>query len=283
MYHYNHVAPDFFRDTRIALLTGRDFSTSDRLGTEPVAIVNEHFARNFWPGESALGKKVRRKVARGEPEEPWRTIVGVTVNLAVDPVTRNGGMVVHVPLLQRASAQVTLLVMTAGDPHALVRPVRDLVRTLARDLPVENCHTLADHFEQRVAPGRVFGGLALAFGASGMLLAAVGVYGVTSFGVQRRTREFGVRMALGAKPSDLLALVFRQGLRQLALGLVAGSVAGWYFGRPLARTAAQIAGPPGLDAYLVVFAGVALALALALWWPARRAARIDPMVALRCE
>jgi ABC-type antimicrobial peptide transport system permease subunit len=109
------------------------------------------------------------------------------------------------------------------------------------------------------------------------------VYGVTSFAVQRRTREFGVRMALGAKPADLLALVLRQGARQLALGLIAGSAAGWFLSRPLTRVVSRIVGPPRLETYVVVFAIVGLTLAFALWWPARRAAKVDPMVALRCD
>jgi putative ABC transport system permease protein len=284
VYQFNHAAPDFFQDTRISMREGRDFAETDDSRGERVAIVNERFARTFWPGGSALNQKIRRHAAPGTPDQPWLTIVGVTENLGIDPVTRNGGMVIHIPLKQNTSSQVTLLVTAAGNPRTLMRPVREIVRALSPDLPVENGHTFTEHFEVRGAPGRVFGALAGAFGASGLLLAAVGIYGVTSFTVQRRTREFGVRLAIGARPRDLLALVFKQGLRQLAIGLVVGTVAGWMLSQPLANLMARMSGgPPGLGAYLLVFSGVALALAFALWLPARRAAKVDPMVALRCE
>jgi hypothetical protein len=246
--------------------------------------VNRRVAEQFWPGESALGKQIRRVSPAGTPPEPWRTIIGVTTDLAVDPVRYNGGMVVHVPLLQSAASEVALLLTAvSGDPRGLARPMREIVQALSVEVPIESCHTLADHFEQRVAPGRVFGLLAFAFGASGLLLAAVGVYGVTSFAVHRRMREFGVRLALGAKPADLLTLVFREGLGQLVVGLVVGSAAGWFMGRPMAGMVTRIAGAQGIGFYVVVLVALAFALALALWWPARRAAKVDPMVALRAE
>ena len=143
--------------------------------------------------------------------------------------------------------------------------------------------TLAERGNEDRRLSLMLGGLTLVFGISALLLAGVGVYGVTSFAVERRTREFGVRMALGARPSDVLRLVFKQGAWQLAIGLVAGTLGGLIISRPLMSVMAGMAEPAGPFVYLLVFTCVVAAMAYALWWPARRAAKVEPMVALRYE
>ena len=125
--------------------------------------------------------------------------------------------------------------------------------------------------------------MSLTFGVAGLLLAGVGVYGVTSFMVQRRMKEFGIRIALGATPRDVLRHVLRQGAWQLLIGLAAGTLAGWALSQPLKQVLAGIAQPSGLSVYIIVFSCIAFAMALALWWPARRAAKADPIAALRAE
>ncbi len=143
--------------------------------------------------------------------------------------------------------------------------------------------TLAARVDEELNVWRLLGSLSLAFGVSALLLAAIGVYGVTAFGVQRRTREFGLRMAVGATRGDVLRLVFKHGVQRLALGMIAGVFLGWAISRPLAHLAARITGPPGAVVYLMVLSAMAVALGVALWLPARRAANVDPMEALRYE
>jgi predicted permease len=274
------VAPGFFRDLQIPLREGREFAEGDGPGSERVAVVNESFARMAWPGESAVGKRFRP--ASAKPDEPWLTVVGVVTDLPSDRTPRASAYY-HVPLRQQLPAEVLWYVRTAGDVHLAVRPLRELVRSLSADVPVDRPMTLGARIRETIVPLRIFGGLGLAFGASALFLAAVGIYGMTAFAVQQRTREFGIRLALGAKPADLLAFVMRQGTRQLAMGLAIGLLLGWAGSQPVGKSLSGHVNSMGVLVYGLVLAVISAAAGIALWLPARRAAKVDPMVALRAE
>ncbi len=277
----NPVLDGFFRDMRIPLREGREFAPTDIAGSERVTIVSENLARRLWPGESPIGKRIRRRGVSGASTETWMTVVGVATELPIDAPHRRQG--IHVPVRQHPATQITLLLNPAQDPQMLIRPLQDTVRALSVDVPLDHVQTLATRLSEELGPLRVMGLLSLIFGVSGLLLAAVGVYGVTSFSVRRRIREFGIRIAIGATPRDLLRLVFKQGGRQLGIGLGIGALVGAALSVPLLHAMAALAKPPGVSNYLMVFGGVAIAVVVALWWPARRAARVDPITALRAE
>lgn len=271
------VAAGFFRDLQLPLREGREFGEHDTAGSERVAVVNESLARSAWPGESAIGKQFRTGGA--SEQGPWITVIGVVSDLASDH-SRKGNAYYHIPLAQAPSSEAFIFLRTAGQPLSLERAARDAVRSLSLDVPLDGVMPLSARIRQQLGPMPIFGAMGLAFGASGLFLAAFGVYAVAAFTVQRRTREFGVRIALGARPQDLFSFVFRQGLRQLAIGLACGIILGSVASLPMLK---KVADPISALAYLLILAIIALAVTLALWFPARRAARVDPIVALHAE
>jgi predicted permease len=275
------VTPDAFDTVGTRVLQGRDFSASDRATTSPVAIVNQKFADRFFPGRPAVGEQIR--FTRMDAEQPWMTIVGIAPDLAMhglDPDPPEEG--VYVPLTQHPRGEMTLAVRAAGDPFALTSSVRDEVEALDPTLPIYFVRSLAGaHADDNWFYG-VFATLFMAFGSSALFLASVGLYGVMSFSVSQRTREIGVRMALGAGRGDVLWLVLRQGVIQLGFGLAVGLALGGVLSQ---MVQAILFGVHASNATL--FAGVVLTLAsagtLACLLPARRATQVDPMQALRYE
>jgi ABC-type antimicrobial peptide transport system permease subunit len=161
--------------------------------------------------------------------------------------------------------------------------LRQIVRDLDPELPVDKIYTVAEWRDQRLATPRGFAWLAGVFGASALFLGAVGIYGVTAFGAVRRTREFGIRLALGARPGDLGALVVRRGLVQIGSSLAAGLILGWLLSRPMLASMGKMLGPTRMETYLVVAGVLVAAVSTALWLPARRALKVDPAVTLRGE
>jgi len=277
------ISPGYFQVFAIAPLRGRLFTAADRSGSAPVVIVNESFARRYWPGGNAVGQRCRFEDTENTPQ--WHTVIGVVADLPMAGVAIDRHELgVYLPLHETGATRINLLLRTAGNPLVLVRPLQQLLQELAPDQPFQSMLTLEALIDQRLRLMRLFGALALVFGATAALLAAVGIFGVTAFLVERRRREFGVRLALGASPQMILGLVLRRGLWQLGLGLTAGLALGWALNRPLQsipmlRTIARA------DAgdFLVVAAVIVASVLLACWLPARRAARVDPVEALRAE
>jgi predicted permease len=271
---WNLVSAGYFQTLGIPLLRGRDFTAADRAGAPLVAIVNETFARRTWPNEEALGKILLND--RNQPVE----IVGV----ARDAKYRSAGEAprahFYAPFGQVYFSQVTLFVKSR-DGATLVPAVRELVKQLQPNLPVFNTQTLASAVSGALTPQRIAAGVALAAGLLALVLAATGIYGVTLFWATLRTREFGVRLALGATPGSLLRLALGGSLRLAAASLVLG------FGVAFALLQAvnAVFGGIGADPLLFIASGgffTALVVAAA-FFPARRAARVDPMIALRAE
>jgi predicted permease len=277
---YSVVGPRFFETAGIALQRGRAFERNDNQGSRPVAVVNGVMARTLWPGQDAVGKRFRFG-RNGD----WTSVVGVAadgkyVMLAEEPRTY-----FYLPLDQHYRSPITLIVRGASDPSALVKPLQDLLRELDPDLPIFNLRTMERHIRESVfglMPLRMGATMAAVQGLLGLFLAVMGLYAVVSYAVTQRTHEIGVRMALGAEPGDVLRLVVREGMRLTSVGVAIGLLVAFGVGFGLSRvlygvSAVDAGVMAGVTALLVGVAG------LACYLPARRATRVDPVVALRYE
>jgi putative ABC transport system permease protein len=276
------VSPGYFGAFRLNALEGRLFTAGDIDSTLPAAIVTRDFAAAHFGGESPLGRRIR--LGGAQTTEPWLTIVGV-----VPPVwyRDNDGEgpseVVMTPLAQADYRFVSVAIAAEGrDAMTFAEPVRQAVVQVDRDQPIYFARTLREAIRQNGWFYSVFGTLFAVFGVAALVLAVIGVYGVMSFAVTRRTQEVGVRMALGASGSDVLALFMRQGFIQVASGVVIGTGLAFLLGQGLSAVLFDVNTRNPL-----MFAGVGSALALtglvASFIPARRATRVDPMVAIRYE
>jgi putative ABC transport system permease protein len=276
----NHlvITPDYFQTLRIPLKAGRFFKYPDNLESVKVAFINEKLAQRLWPGESAIGKRMH--VWRDE--KFFREVVGVVGNTKRS-LDEEAGNQTYVPYAQDPTwGGMTFVVRTAGEPTAFAGPVRDALRTVDKTLPTYNLKTMDDVIATAAAPRRLPTLLLAAFAGVAMLLAMLGIYGVTSYYVTQRTHEIGVRMALGARMSQILRLVVKQGMGLVIVGVVIGAVGSWFATRLMASL---LFGVSATDS--VTFIGVAVLLMivafLACYIPARRATKVDPMVALRYE
>jgi len=275
----NVVSDGFFRTMRIPLRAGRDFDARDRADAPPVAIVSEEFARESWPGESAIGRRVKIF----GPPDVWVTVVGVVGDVKQRSLgDAPGGGQIYQPMEQGIGIMNTVTMRTAGDPDALAKQLRAAIWSVDPDQPVWSVRSLESLVARDFAPRRFALSLAGLFAVLAVILAAIGVYGVMSYLVAQRTRELGIRLALGARRSALVGLVLARGTRVVAAATVVGVIAAFAAAR-LMRS--QLYGVSAADP--VTFVAVPLLLAaialLATYLPARRAARVDPMVALRTE
>jgi putative ABC transport system permease protein len=277
------VTPGYFSTFETPIVSGREFTTADTAAGQPVAIVNESFARTHFPGASAVGRQMKR--IRPAGNEPWLTIVGIVPDLLMEGIGNNNASPVgyYIPIAQSDVANgVRIAVRTRSDAAAVTPLVRDAVTALDPDLAIYEISTLRRVIDRQTWFYTVFGTFFMAFGICALFLAAAGLYGVMSFAVTQRTREMGVRSALGAQSSQLIMLVMRKSVIQLAVGL--------FLGLALALLASGALQPVlyHVDPRdMAVFAGVVVTLALASltasFLPARRVTRIDPVVALANE
>lgn len=276
------VGPDYARTLGVPLLRGREIGAGDRAGTPRVAVVNRTLAERWFPGEDPLGRRLRIDLPGAAADGGDWEIVGVLGDVKGRGEAYAVFETIAVPFAQAPATEAAILVRAAGAVEPLAGALRAAVHGLDRDVLADRFETLAGMAEElRRGPGRRAGLLA-GFAGVALALAMLGVYGVNACGVAQRTREFGIRMALGAQPGDVLGLVLRQALRVIALGLGAGlalSVAAALVGRSLLT---ELGGwsPGPLAAAAGVLAAAAL---LASWIPARRAVRVDPATVLRAE
>ncbi|HEY3027291.1 MAG TPA: ABC transporter permease [Pyrinomonadaceae bacterium] len=275
---FNVVGPNYFKTMETPLLRGRDFTEADRKGAPGVVVLNETLAATLWPGEDALGKRL----SVSGPEGPFLEVVGVARDGKYRSLGENPHSYIYQPLLQSYDPKMTLVVRTRGEPQSVAAAVREQIRELDANLPIADVKTLRDQLNLSLFPSRLAAWILGGFGALALLLAAIGIYGVVSYSVAQRTREIGVRMALGAKEKDVLRLVLGQGLFVIAVGLALGLLLA------MASTRVIVSFLYGVGAAdPLTFAGVPLLLGfvavVASYIPARRATKIDPLVALRYE
>jgi len=274
------VTADYFRTMEIPIAAGRAFERSDTKESTPVAIIDEWTARQYWPGEQAVGKQF--KAGRSQP---WRTVIGVVGNVEAPVIIRFlKGRIgqVYLPITQDPYPRMTLVVSAAGEPTSLTSSFRTIVHDVDPDQPLFNVQTL----DEMRAGGRKMVKLVTSvltgFALVALLLAVVGLYGTVAYDVGARTREFGLRMSLGAPRSSIMSMVFRGGSVLLLIGVSLGFAGGLASAR---LVASLLYGIRAADP--VTFALVALLLGasglLAIYFPARRATAIDPVVALRCD
>jgi len=281
---WNVVEPRYFATMRIPIVSGRDFAAVDREGTQAVAIVGEGTARQFWPGEDAVGKFVVQTTVGPGRQITDRPLQVVGVARDVKASTLIDGLsqsIVYVPLQQQYMATLTIVARTTRGQRA-ADEIRSLVAAMNPDLPIVASQTLEEATALGLVPQRVVMSVAGGLGAVGTLLAAIGIYGVTAYAVARRRREIGIRMALGARPADVVRMILQRGIRLTVIGCAIGLL--------LAAGASQVLvvflfGVAPLDP--VVFGAAATFFAViglaACYLPARKATTFDPLAALRCE
>jgi len=274
------VSSNFFDTFGLRVLQGRALQSGDREGTLPVAVVSQRFATRFFPGEDAIGRRVR--MGGKNSTAPWLTIVGVVPDVYSGDSEEPRDERLYMPLAQNHANFVSLAVRTAGPPMAIVPAVRDAVASLNADIPIYWPYSMQEALARPLWFIRVFGTMFMIFGLIALFLASVGLYAVMAFSVSRRTREVGIRMALGARGPDVVRLVFRQGLVQLAIGMTFGLALALGVSRLLSMMLFDVQ-PRDPLVFGAVVGVLTLAGLLACLFPARRAARVDPLVALRAE
>jgi predicted permease len=272
------VSAGLFKTLKIPMVAGRDFDERDRKGVPRVIIVNERMAQILWPGESAIGKHIFIGSSSSDPIE----VVGVVKtgkyrNLAEDPKPYY-----YSPMAQRRSGGMTLMVRTAGDPRNLVGAIRHEVETIDRRIPLFAIKTMDEHMTWALWGPNMAATMALWFGVVALLLSAVGLYSVMAYVVSQRTREVGIRMALGAKRGDVLKLIASQGMKLATIGVAIGLVLSLALSRALSSVLIGVSAYDAMTFITVplLLGGVALLACLA---PARRATKVNPLVALRYE
>ena len=268
----------YFETMGIPILRGRAFLPSDNAEAPRVAVVNEHFAKHYWPGGDAVGKHIRLDSSAGAPVE----IVGVAQTIKTQNMTDPTDFV-YVPLAQHPVARMVLMLHTSGDPLQLVQPVKDVVHSLDSNLPMLQTRAYQDFYlNQAVRGPRIAIDLVGSMGLVGLLLAVAGLYGLVAYNVSRRTREIGIRIALGAASSNVLRLVLGKGLVLVGIGMVVGLAMGFAL-EQLMNSMLFNSGGVDILAYAVVVPTMFLVTALAAYVPARRATKIAPTQALRYE
>jgi predicted permease len=274
------VTPDYFRAMEIPLKAGRYFGDGDNEQGMKVAIVDERMAKRVWPNESPIGKRIQE--ASFTEKKPWLTVVGVVESVKHYNLTSDSRELVYLPQSQRATPYraMSLVVRTVVPPRGLIDPIRAKVRAIDPNQPVSRLKTMDDLFAEAIAKPRFYLILLSIFSGVALILATIGTYGLISYGVSQRSRELGIRMALGANRGDVLKLIVGQGLVLTLAGLAVGLVAAFSGTRVLAGLLYGVSASDPVTYALVLLAlgGVSI---LASYIPARRATRVDPAIVLR--
>ena len=273
------VSPGYFEAMGTPILRGRGILGSDVAGAPPVVVIDETVARHYWPGGDPLGKRIRTST---DSSAPWLTVVGVAPNVKHQSLRERPNFEMYRSLSQSPSWSPYLVLRSGSDPRSLVAELRRRVAELDPTLPVSDVHTMVGAMAESLSVARLTNALLTGFAGLAMLLAVIGIYGVMSLNVTGRQGEFGVRLALGATPRDVLRLVMRQGLLLAFLGLAIGAAGALWLTRLLGSLLFEVS-PMDPVTFLSVGAILALAATLACYVPARRATRADPISALRRE
>ena len=273
---FSSITGDYFRALQIPLLSGRTFELRDNADAPKVVIINETIAkRHFGSPAEAIGKRL----SIWRDEKFMREIVGVVGDTKTGSLTGEGGAQIYVPNAQARENFMGLVIRTAGDPAAFATTLRREVQALDKDQPIYNVRTMDDVVMNSLGTRRVSMQLFAVFAIAALLLAAIGIYGVMAYTVTQRTQEIGIRMALGAQRSDVLGLVVRQGMTLAAIGVVAGLAGAFSLTRVMASLLFNVR-PDDPATYLAISFLLIVVAFLACYLPARRAAKLDPMIAL---
>jgi hypothetical protein len=274
------VAPGYLAAFNAGLVQGRDFEWSDDVTAPRVVLVSRRFSERHFTDGPALGRRLRLD---GDSTGQWATVIGVVPDLGGDD-TRDGAVNdrVYFPLLQSGALHLTFATRTDADPLLVLPPVRDAIETIDPDVPLFDLGRLDRLINDATVGEKVFGGLFSVFGISALVMACVGLFGMVAFGVRQRTRELGIRVALGARPVSVMRLVMRGGLIPLGIGLVIGlglaALLAPQFGDALLGANAR-----DWRVYSVVISALAVAGFLAAWVPSRRVLHVAPAEVLREE
>lgn len=272
---YNSIGGDYFGAMGIPLLQGRKFTADDRTDSPPVAIINQTLARSHWPGQNPVGQMLMNG-------ETLLRIVGVVGDVRNVGLAKPSEPEIYLPQSQRPRRGVALVVRTNSDPSLLASGVRTAIREIDPSQPITTIETMEQVLSESVATQRFLALLLGIFSAVALVLAGVGIYGVLSFVTSQRTREVGIRIAMGANPRDILFLIVGQGVAVALVGVVLGLAASFVLARVLASLLYEVS-PTDVTTYSAVAAVLVLVALLASYIPARRAAGIDPILALRLE
>jgi len=282
---YNVVSPEYFETFGVPLLRGRSFGPGDREGAVPVTIIDETMAKQFWPGEDPLGKRVTFEMATDSGPPVYRTVVGVAKNVRHYELMQPSRIQAYVPLDQSARRTGMTLrfgIRTTGNPAELTAPLRAMVTAADPDAVLWQVEPLAGYVDRATAQSRAMTRVLAVFGAGALGLAALGIFGVMSYAVTRRTREIGIRIALGAAPRNVMGWVGGQAMKLTVLGLVLGVAAAAALTRVLGKALFEVS-PLDLMTYVWVTVALGATALLAAWLPARRALKVDPVKVLGDE
>jgi putative ABC transport system permease protein len=274
----NVVSPGHFKTLQIPLLAGRDFDERDRKGAQRVIIVNERMAQMLWPGESAIGKHIF--IGSNSPNAV--EVVGIVKTGKYRALAENPRPYYYSPMAQRGPDGMTLMVRTAGEPRNLVGAIRSQVEAIDRRIPLFAVKTMTEHMSWPLWAPNMAATLSLAFALVALLLSAVGLYSVMAYVVSQRTREVGIRMALGANRGDVLKMIASQGMKLAVIGIAIGFAMSLALSRVLSSVLIGV-GAYDVTIFIVVPLLLALVAFVACLVPARRATKVDPLVALRYE
>jgi predicted permease len=274
---YNVVTPGYLDTMGIPLLLGRQFIEQDDARSPRVAVINETFARQVWPNENPVGKlfKLRRQ-AGDEPVE----VIGVARDAKGGSLDARRSA--YFPLAQQYSGAMALHLRAATKPELLIAAVRQEIRALDPKLPIYNVKTLEQYRRDKLFIERIQAALIGGFGLLALALAGLGLYSALSYNVTQRTQEIGVRLALGARTGDVLRLVVGQGIRLIAIGVALGLAGAFAAARVLKSLLYGVSATDPLT-FIVIPLLLTIVAVFACWIPARRATKVDPMIALRCE
>jgi putative ABC transport system permease protein len=282
MANFRRVSPDYFKVMGIPVKAGQVFGGGDDAASRPVAVISEDMARRYWPNQNAIGKRLLRTSEAAK--QRWLTVVGVVGDVHDSALGAEIGATFYVPIAQGARPTMVLVARTqpSVEPMSLATPVQRVVLDLNRNQPIDKVMTLEEHISGSLAKRRFNTFMLTLFAALGMALAVLGIYAVLSYSVSQRRHEIGVRMALGAQTGDVVRLILRRGMGLAMTGLVIGLAAALLLTRVLESLLYNVQPTDP-----VVFAGIAVGLVLvallASWLPARRAARLDPIITLRAD
>jgi putative ABC transport system permease protein len=277
---FRYTDHNYFNTMRIPLIAGRYLTQQDNETAQGALVISQALARRFYPNEDPVGKRI--KPGGENSGTPWRIIVGVVGDVKHSGLDKEARPQLYLPYLQGPEGRMTFVVRTTSDPTGLIGAMRNEIWAIDKNQPINNVKTLEEYASASVSKDRFNLTLLAVFAAVALILAAVGIYGVMSYSVAQRTREIGIRMALGARASDVLKLIVRQGVVLTLVGVAAGIGGALLLTRFMSSLLVGVSATDPVTFTVIPLIMIVAALAACLV-PARRATRVDPMVALRYE